>query len=88
MTLTKQIVSCCVCDSADHALLYEDELGDTLPLVDYDFKPETRLTYRIVKCLNCGHVFTNPMPCPTKAYEDSFDEVYLATRFQRKRLRL
>lgn len=85
MTLTKQIVFCCICDSDDHTLLYEDELGDKLPLVDYDFKPETRLTYRIAKCLNCGHVFTNPMPCLIEAYEDSVDEIYLATRFQREK---
>lgn len=85
MTLKKKIVPCCVCDSTDHTLLYEDELGDKLPLVDYDFQPETRLTYRIVKCLHCGHIFTNPMPCLIGAYKDSIDEVYLATRVQRKK---
>ncbi|OHC73806.1 MAG: hypothetical protein A3G18_00545 [Rhodospirillales bacterium RIFCSPLOWO2_12_FULL_58_28] len=64
--------------------MHHDEIGDRPPTVDYDFSPETRLTYAIVKCRGCGLVFTNPMPDLSSAYKDTVDETYLSSESQRR----
>jgi hypothetical protein len=65
--------------------LYEDELGNLSPPVDYDFRPETRKTFAIVRCRDCGLVFTNPMPDMSAAYVDGEDPIYLASTAQRRK---
>ena len=78
-------VPCNLCGSESLALLYPDELGDKAARVDYDFSPQTRKTYRIVKCEECGLIFTNPMPALQSSYEETEDETYLRSRPQRVR---
>ena len=84
-SVQKRQISCNLCGSDDHVELYPDELSDRPARVDYDFSRETRLTYRIVRCRGCGLVFVNPMPDLSTAYEDTVDQVYLATLDQRRR---
>lgn len=76
---------CPVCRNSDSKAVYDDELGDAAPTVDYDFSPETRKTYRIVECLECAHRFVNPMPAVAHLYRDNVDAVYLASLPQRRR---
>lgn len=82
--IAAKLVACTLCGSTDHAELYPDELGERPARVDYDFSPETRRTYRIVKCRGCDLVFANPMPDLSAAYVDTVDRIYLATLDQRR----
>lgn len=84
MSIKKASVPCNLCGGDQFTLLYEDELGDEAPLVDYDFRPETRKTFAIVRCSECGLVFTNPMPDLRGAYQDVVDPIYLASETQRR----
>ena len=81
--VTKKIVPCVVCGSASQEPIYEDELGDEMPSVDYAFSEHTRKTFRIVRCKYCGHIFTNPMPQLSGCYEDTVDKVYIESSRQR-----
>lgn len=84
MAIEKTWVPCNQCGGNRFKLLYEDELGDALPPVDYDFRPETRRTFAIVRCFDCGLIFTNPMPDLRSAYRDGVDPVYQASERQRR----
>ncbi len=66
--IRKRELPCCVCGSDSNDMLFEDELGDLSPSVDYSFSAHTRKTFRIVRCRVCGLIFTNPMPHMTPAY--------------------
>lgn len=83
MAIEKTWIPCNLCGGSQFTLLFEDELGDSLPPVDYNFRPETRKTFAIVRCTNCGLIFTNPMPDLHSAYQDVVDPVYLASEKQR-----
>lgn len=83
--IVKHDVPCNVCGSHNLAEIYADELGDTPPPVDYNFSQETRKTFRIVRCSDCGLVFTNPMPQLSDAYTETVDHVYLESSAQRER---
>jgi hypothetical protein len=80
MAINKKLIPCNLCEGTKFKLLYEDELGDNLPPVDYDFGPETRKTFAIVKCKECGLIFTNPMPNMRDAYQDVVDPIYMASK--------
>jgi SAM-dependent methyltransferase len=80
----KRLIPCNLCGSERFETLFPDELGAELPLVDYDFRPETRKTFEIVRCTGCGLVFTNPMPDLRTAYQDVVDPIYLASQEQRR----
>ena len=84
MAIAKTLVPCNLCAGKQFKLLYEDELGDTVPPVDYDFRPETRKTFAIVRCEDCGLVFTNPVPDLRDAYKDVIDPIYVASEKQRR----
>lgn len=84
MAITKTLVPCNLCAGKQFKLLYDDELGDTVPPVDYDFRPETRKTFAIVRCEDCGLVFTNPVPDLRDVYKDVVDPIYLASEKQRR----
>lgn len=85
MIIEKKKIRCNLCDADSFRLIYDDELGETLPSVDYDFSPNTRKTFAIVRCENCRLMFTNPMPELQGAYEDVVDPVYLASEKQRRK---
>jgi hypothetical protein len=84
-TVPKSDIPCNSCGSRDLVELYPDELGDDLPPVDYRFSPDTRRTFRIVRCAKCGLVFTHPMPSLSKLYEDTVDPVYMESSSQRRK---
>ncbi len=81
----KRTIPCNLCGCKDYQVLYEDELGDTAATVDYNFCPDTRKTYQIVKCPSCGIIYTNPMPSIETSYHGTQDEIYLRSRPQRVR---
>ena len=68
---------CPVCDSPNNKKVYDDELGDALPTVDYNFSPQTRKTYQIVECVDCSHQFVHPLPNLTNLYQANVDDAYL-----------
>lgn len=81
--MTKVESQCVLCGGHRLDVLYPDELGDRVAPTGYDFSEETRKTYRIVKCGDCGLVYVNPMPDLSSAYADHVDEIYLASSRQR-----
>ncbi len=83
--IEKRQLPCNLCGSERCSELYPDELGAAAATVDYDFSPQTRHTYRIVKCDACGLIFTNPMPALQASYEETRDETYLRSKPQRLR---
>lgn len=83
MPVVMKELPCCVCGSFQSVQLYEDELNGRIPPVDYCFTPETRKTYRIVKCNECGHIFANPMPFFDNVYEESSNDAYQKYKNQR-----
>jgi len=76
---------CPVCDSPNCEKAYDDELGDELPTVDYNFSPQTRKTYQIVECVDCSHQFVHPLPNLTNIYQENVDDTYLNSAPQRRR---
>lgn len=76
---------CPVCDSLNSKRVYDDELGDALPTVDYNFSPQTRKTYQIVECVDCSHQFVHPLPNLTNLYQANVDNAYLNSAPQRRR---
>jgi len=55
-----------------------------MPRFDYNFSPDHNLTYRIVKCLECGHGYSSPRPEKLWInYKEVIDEVYLRNDVQR-----
>lgn len=81
--VVKKLIPCNLCGGEHHTELYPDELGDAAAPTDYGFSQETRKTYRIVRCDDCGLIFTNPMPSLITSYEEEIDDVYLSTEAQR-----
>jgi SAM-dependent methyltransferase len=81
----KKYINCNVCNSSEYSILYKDELGDDIPNIGYNFTPDSKKTYQIVKCNSCGLVYTNPMPDISEFYEDTVDEIYLAAKESRLR---
>lgn len=77
--------ACPVCDCPNHKKAYDDELGDELPTVDYNFSPQTRKTYQIMECVNCSHQFVHPLPNLAALYQENVDDAYLNSAPQRRR---
>jgi len=78
-------IPCNVCCNETFTILYPDELNGKVPLLDYNFSEDTRKTFQIVKCEQCGLVFTNPMPKLGPFYQDTVDDAYLESTEQRKK---
>lgn len=82
---TNEKTTCPVCGESACRERYPDELVGRFPTVDYNFSPETRLTYQILDCLTCDHQFAVP-PIDIKGlYSETHDEVYLSSKSQRQR---
>jgi len=81
--IKKMLIDCNICGSTDYTILYEDELGDDIPKIGYNFSPDSKKTFQIVKCNSCGLVYTNPMPDLSGLYEDVIDDIYLSAEPQR-----
>jgi ubiquinone/menaquinone biosynthesis C-methylase UbiE len=77
-------VRCPVCDSEKYRVVYESTLGSSLPDLGYKFAPSHLKTYRIVRCLHCGHRYCSPLPRQLfKGYIDVEDSEYLRNEPQR-----
>ncbi len=83
-SVIKRVIPCNLCHSNHFDDLYEDELKDNPPTVDYNFNVDTRKTFKIVRCKECGLVFTNPMPKMETFYTETIDETYLNSEDQRR----
>lgn len=83
LLLQKKLIPCNVCGSNSFDDLYEDELGDTPPTLDYNFNEDTRKTFKIVRCQSCNLIFTNPIPIISSLYEETVDEIYMNSQGQR-----
>lgn len=83
--MNETITTCPVCGESACRERYPNELVGRFPTVDYNFSPETRLTYQILDCLTCNHQFAVP-PIDIKGlYSETHDEVYLSSKSQRQR---
>jgi len=80
--MKKRFVSCNLCGSEKYTVLFKDELKDNPPKLDYNFSIDTGKTYQIVKCNSCGLIYTNPMPCIARPYEDTVDAAYVKSEKQ------
>ena len=80
----KRIIDCPICGSKDSQELYADTLGNRMPQFGYDFGPSHRLSFRTVRCSNCGHGYSSPLPPDIYAnYVDVEDEAYMRNRESR-----
>lgn len=78
-------IPCPVCNSNRYKVLYPDTLQGRTPSFNYDFTKNYNLTYRMVQCLNCSHVYASPRPASIWSYytEDKVDTIYLENETQR-----
>jgi 2-polyprenyl-3-methyl-5-hydroxy-6-metoxy-1,4-benzoquinol methylase len=84
MTVSAEVY-CPVCNHADVVEKYADQLMGQPPTVDYSFNPKTRLTMRIVECLDCEHQFVPSVAPLGDLYESNMDQVYLDSLTQRRK---
>lgn len=76
---------CPVCNSNKYKVLYPDTLQGRTPSFNYDFTKNYNLTFRMVKCLQCSHVYASPRPASIWSYytEDKVDTIYMENEIQR-----
>lgn len=76
---------CPVCNSTNYKILYPDTLQGRTPSFNYDFTKNYNLTFRMVKCLQCSHVYASPRPASIWSYytEDKVDTIYMENETQR-----
>jgi len=78
------MTTCPICTKTLFDIITEDTLGNSLPYFGYDFKKDSRLTYRILLCKNCGHGFSNPIPPDIYSnYLDIEDQQYIKNQHSR-----
>jgi len=69
---------CPVCQSRSTVEWYAQDADVTKLSFNYTFTPESRKTFRVVRCRSCTHAFCSPIPKNIyKNYEDVVDEEYL-----------
>jgi len=83
--IKKQYINCNICGSSEYTVFYKDTIGDSIPRMGYNFSPDSKKTFQIVKCNSCGLIYTNPMPDISNLYENVIDEIYLSAKPQRLR---
>ena len=83
--MNKRYIPCNLCGSKDYTILFDDELKDNPPKLDYDFSQDSGKTYQIVKCCSCGLIYTNPMPSLSALYPETVDSAYFKSSKQRLR---
>lgn len=84
-SIKKTFINCNICGCKDFTIYYKDELGDSVPRMGYNFSPDSKKTFQIVRCRNCSLIYTNPMPDIAGLYEDVMDDIYLDAKPQRLR---
>ena len=77
--------TCPICNSSGAIEWYSGSIDEREISFIYKFNSLTQKTLRVVKCLNCTHVFCSPLPKQFyKNYKDVVDEEYL--RYSETRL--
>jgi SAM-dependent methyltransferase len=80
-----QEISCPVCTHAKQKLIFPDTLEGKTPNFDYKFSAQHHRTYKIVRCPQCGHAYSSPLPLDMwKNYVSIVDEAYLKNATSRK----
>lgn len=70
--------TCPICGSKKTKEWYPADLDPEKLRFTYEFTPESKNTFRVVRCLNCTHAFCAPIPKNIyKNYEDVIDKEYL-----------
>lgn len=81
----KLLDRCSICGSLNTKELYPSETDSRKISFTYQFTPESRKTFRVVKCLSCSHIFCLPVPNDIyKNYQDVVDKEYLKHSETRK----
>lgn len=77
--------SCPVCGSNDFIVIYPDTMQGNLPSFNYNFTIHYNLTFRLVKCRECTHVYASPRPENLwgKYTGDDVDSIYIENAKQR-----
>lgn len=76
---------CSVCKSSSTVEWYPENIDLKKLTFTYLFSPESNKTFRVLRCLNCTHVFCSPIPKNIyKNYEDVIDNEYLKHEQARK----
>jgi SAM-dependent methyltransferase len=77
-------IACPVCQHESKIILYPDTLGAATAKFDYNFSPDHNKTYRIVRCANCRHVYSSPLPMNLwENYVSVVDQAYLKNQGSR-----
>lgn len=71
-------IFCPVCGAEGKKILYPNTLEGRPVKLDYKISPDHCLTFQIVRCLKCTHVFSSPLPVDLwKDYVVLADDAYL-----------
>ena len=77
-------ISCLICKSFNVRIFKDDTLGHEFPVFGYNFEPNSRKTYQMIKCDKCSHIFSHPLPSNIYShYQDVIDVAYLINADQR-----
>lgn len=69
---------CPICKSENVKEFYPADIDISKLTFTYEFSPDSQKTFRVVRCLNCSHVFCSPLPKNIyRNYEDVVDKEYL-----------
>ena len=76
---------CVICKSSNTRQMYAGNADVKKLSFTYEFSPNAKKTFRVVRCNNCSHVFCSPLPKDMyKYYEDVVDKNYLPQDVDRK----
>lgn len=76
---------CVICKSKDTKELYKSNANINRLSFTYEFSPNAKKTFRVVRCKSCSHVFCDPLPKNFyKHYLDVVDKKYLTQEEDRK----
>lgn len=74
----KKSSKCPICKSKNTNELYSSDLDLNKLTFTYEFTPLSQKTFRVIRCVDCSHVFCSPLPRNIyKNYEDVIDKEYL-----------
>lgn len=76
---------CVICKSKNTTQLYKADANPKKLSFTYEFTPQAKKTFRVVRCNDCTHVFCDPLPNYLyKYYIDVVDSIYLTQENDRK----
>jgi len=82
MTAEIEEVKCGLCGGSSFRVVYQSANNDAFEQIDFEPSTDKYGNFgRIVRCANCGHIYTNPRPKAAsllKGYEQVNDDLYFA----------